>query len=1129
MKEPMDLDDVRRRLVQERLRRARGDEAAPEASRGPLADVESAEFDSLREQFGSIDDVWPLSPLQLGLVFQVGVDADATELYTVRTVVEVDRVLDDDRIRRALQSVVDTTAAMRTAFVTPDDTAPAQVVLSAVQAPLTVVDLRACPASEVDDRWSRILADDRALSFDIAAPPLFRVTLVHLPGGVDRLLTTYWFGCFDGGSSAMLVARVLEQHDENGTPVPPDHGYREYLRWLASRDRAESEQAWQRYFGDIDSPTSVAAEATRGDGSPRRIERRVTAAVSDALDLHARRSGSTLFTVLAAAWASVLMRVVGRSDVVFGTAVAGRPMDVAGSDTAIGAFISTVPIRVTAGGFDSVTDVAARVQDQRLDLMPHDTLGLGGIQQAIGAGALFDTLLVLRNAAGPAGRQESTSAGNERRVRHISTVDGSEFPVSIAVDPGDELNLSVTYLPDSVDDERARSLLDSFASALYTVAAQPDLPISRWPSAPGDMPSVVENEFDGRSERLQDNTIAELLAARAAAVPDGIALVFGDRRLTFGDLDRRVNACALALLRRGAAPERIVALALPRSVEMVVALFAVLRTGAAYLPLELDHPTERLDVMLADAQPAVLVSTVDTESRGLATTATRMVVDSPEVATELAYDIDASEVEAATASVGFASGTVGRLEHPAYVIYTSGSTGTPKGVVTPYRGLTNMQINHRNEIFAPTVAVAGDRTLRIAHTVSFSFDMSWEELLWLVEGHEVHICDEELRRDGEALAHYCEQNRIDVVNVTPTYAGHLLDLGLLDERDGHRIPLVLLGGEAVPDALWSRLDGIGYNLYGPTEYTINALGTGTRDSVGPSIGSPILGTRASVLDQWLRPVPIGSVGELYLSGVGLARGYVNRFGDTATRFVADPLTPGARMYRTGDLVRIRADGLFDYLGRADDQVKIRGYRVETAEVERAVAACEGVVGAVVRTVQIGSGTRALAAYIVPRDGGTTDTSVLFGSIRDRLAATLPEYMVPTLFAALERIPMTINGKLDVRALPTVDAVGGGTFVPARTPVETMLCEIVAAVLGVGRVGIDDDFFALGGDSITCLAVASRARKASIPLAPREVMRKRTVRMFGAELTPDADARPADHAAATVELSQDELDEFESSM
>ena len=413
--------------------------------------------------------------------------------------------------------------------------------------------------------------------------------------------------------------------------------------------------------------------------------------------------------------------------------------------------------------------------------------------------------------------------------------------------------------------------------------------------------------------------------------------------------------------------------------------------------------------------------------------------------------------------------------------------------------------------------------------MSFSFDMSWEELLWLVEGHEVHVCDEELRRDGEALARYCEQNLIDVVNVTPTYAGHLLDLGLLDEHAGHRIPLVLLGGEAVPDSLWQRLDGVGYNLYGPTEYTINALGAGTWDTDIPSIGRPILGTRAYVLDQWLRPVPVGSVGELHLSGVGLARGYLHRYGQTATRFFADPWTPGERMYRTGDLVRIRPDGLFDYLGRADDQVKIRGYRVETAEVERAVSNCDAVAGAVVRAVDIGAGTRALAAYVVPSgDGSAEDHSALFGSIRDELGAVLPEYMVPTLFAALDRIPMTINGKLDVRALPAVDAAGGGTYVPPRSPVEVMLCEIVADVLGISRVGIDDDFFALGGDSITSLAVASRARKASIPLAPREVMRKRTVRMFGAHAVPDDAARPA-VAAVTVDLSQDELDEFESSM
>ncbi|MDV8022895.1 amino acid adenylation domain-containing protein [Rhodococcus sp. IEGM 1330] len=1118
---PVDLDDVKRRLLQDRLRRARGGETA-EVERGPLANLESSEFDSLKARFGSIDDVWPLSALQLGLVYQVGVDAHAAGLYTVRTVVEVDRVLDGDKVRHALQSVVDNTAALRTAFVTPEGEAPVQVVLSSVQAPLRVIDLGGCSANEVDAAWNRVLTGDRDQAFDIDAPPLFRLTLVHLPGGVDRLLTTYWFGCFDGGSSALLVSRVLEQHDGAGTHV--DHGYREYLRWLISRDRSESEQAWQRWFADVDTPTLVAGAADGEDEPPRRIERRLSAAASGRLDSIARESGSTMFTVLAAAWASVLMRVSGRSDVVFGTAVAGRPMEVAGSERAIGAFISTVPIRVTAQGSDTAANIAARVQDQRLDLMPHDTLGLGGIQKAIGAGALFDTLLVLRNAAGPAA---DAAGAPKRQVRHISTVDGSEFPVSIAVDPGTELNLSVTYLPTSVDDERASHLLDSFEHALNTVAEQSDLPISRWPAPATESASIADNGFGDRLERLRDSTIAELLADRAASIPETTALVFGDERVTFGEMDARVSACAGALLRRGAGPERIVALALPRSIEMVVALFAVLRTGSAYLPLELDYPNDRLDVMLADAKPAILVTTTETQSRELTTDATVMIVDDPSVATELSIRVDASQF----ARGPFAPGTPGRLEHPAYVIYTSGSTGTPKGVVTPYRGLTNMQINHRDEIFVPTVAAAGDRTLRIAHTVSFSFDMSWEELLWLVEGHEVHVCDEELRRDGEALARYCEQHLIDVVNVTPTYAGHLLDLGLLNEHDGHRIPLVLLGGEAVPDSLWHQLGDVGYNLYGPTEYTINALGAGTRQSSSPSIGGPILGTRAYVLDQWLRPVPVGSVGELHLSGVGLARGYLHRYGQTATRFVADPWAPGERMYRTGDLVRIRPDGLFDYLGRADDQVKIRGYRVETAEVERAVANCDAVAGAVVRAVEIGAGTRALAAYVVPTDGAASvDRSELFGSIRDELAAVLPEYMVPTLFAALERIPMTINGKLDVRALPAVDAAGGGTFVPPRTPVETMLCEIVEAVLGVGRVGIDDDFFALGGDSITSLAVASRARKASIPLAPREVMRKRTVRMFGAELVTEDHARPAVPAeAATVDLSQDELDEFESSM
>ncbi|MBX6768864.1 MAG: amino acid adenylation domain-containing protein, partial [Actinomadura rubrobrunea] len=447
---------------------------------------------------------------------------------------------------------------------------------------------------------------------------------------------------------------------------------------------------------------------------------------------------------------------------------------------------------------------------------------------------------------------------------------------------------------------------------------------------------------------LPNETVSEMLAAQAARTPDAVAVVAKDATLTYAELNARINRLARLLLAHGAGPERVVALALPRSADTVAALFAVLRTGAAYLPLELDHPAERLARMLADAEPICVVTTAAVAASVLPDRPRRIALDDPAVVDALA-SLPGDDVTDAERP-GFERSRPERLEHPAYVIYTSGSTGRPKGVVTPYRGLTNMQLNHREAIFGPAIAsVRAGRPgetgrMRIAHTVSFAFDMSWEELLWLVEGHEVHVCDEELRRDAEALVAYCDRHRIDVVNVTPTYAHHLIEEGLLDhdpDAGRHRPALVLLGGEAVTETVWARLrdtDGtFGYNLYGPTEYTINTLGGGTVDSDTPTVGRPIWNTRAYVLDAALRPVPDGALGELYIAGVGLARGYHRRPALTAERFVADPFgAPGDRMYRTGDLVRRRPDGNLDFLGRTDDQVKIRGYRVEPAEIGAAL-------------------------------------------------------------------------------------------------------------------------------------------------------------------------------------------------
>jgi amino acid adenylation domain-containing protein len=388
-----------------------------------------------------------------------------------------------------------------------------------------------------------------------------------------------------------------------------------------------------------------------------------------------------------------------------------------------------------------------------------------------------------------------------------------------------------------------------------------------------------------------------------------------------------------------------------------------------------------------------------------------------------------------------------------------------------------MHLNHRQAIFAPAVGRAGGRRLKIAHTVSFSFDMSWEELLWLIEGHEVHICDEVLRRDATALVAYCHEHQIDVINVTPTYAALLFEEGLLD-ADGHPPVLVLLGGEAVSAAVWDRLrDGrgwYGYNLYGPTEYTINTLGGGTDDSVTPTVGQPIWNTRAHILDSWLRPVPDGIPGELYIAGAGLARGYLRQPALSAHRFVANPFEPG-RMYRTGDLVIRRADGNIEFLGRTDDQVKIRGYRVELGDVEAAIAAHPGVSQAAViaRPDETTSGSHRLVGYVVTAAGQSTD---LVDELRSHLRATLPPYMVPTAIAVLDALPLTDNGKLDVRALP--DMAGNHGQPPSRPPqseAEQTLCELFAEVLGVDEVGVEDDFFDLGGHSLLTIKLINRVR------------------------------------------------------
>ncbi|WP_306208569.1 non-ribosomal peptide synthetase [Actinoplanes sp. RD1] len=1006
------------------------------------------------------DEVWDLSPLQQGVYYQATY-ADGASTYIAQNVFDFDRRLDVPALELAFAALLDRHPTLRAAFV--GEPRPQQRIAAHVPAVVTVAE------GDADART----AADLVQPFDLADPPLIRLTVIRNADGTDRMLLTCHFLLWDGWSRELVLRELFALYDTRGETgaLPLDGpGFPDYLAWIAAQDRDASAAAWR---AALDEPTIVVPEAA---GREPMLSERILAAlpttVTTRLTEQARRAGVTLNSVLTVALGLVLGHRTGRGDVTFGTTVAGRPTGLPGIENVIGLFLNTVPARVAATPAATVADLARRAQQDRIDLAPHEYLGLGDIQRATGHEQLFDTLYVLQNFLADDTFAELEAA---QGIVDVQYTDTTHYPLTWVLTPGANLRVKLEYRPDVITAAAARTLVDEFLAVVRFLADGLDVQA-------GAVPLGDSHVLAGHETGIPETSIAGMLAEQAARTPSLTSLVFGAQRLTYAELDARINAVARGLIARGAGPEQIVALALPRGIDMVVALFAVLRAGAAYLPLDLDLPPERRQLMIDDARPLLVLSSLD----GIASD-------------------DTSPVRVPVA-----------LDRPAYVIYTSGSTGTPKGVVTPYRGLTNMQLNHRAEIFDPTVArarAAGVERLRIAHTVSFSFDMSWEELLWLVEGHEVHVCDEELRRDATALVAYCREHGIDVINVTPTYAGSLFDEGLLDGSSGgvagaartlggrvadaadtartvgggHRMWLVLLGGEAVTDAVWSRLsdpDGpAGYNLYGPTEYTINTLGAGTADSPTPTVGKPIFNTVGHVLDEWLRPVPPGVVGELYIAGAGLARGYLGRPGLTASRFVAS--SSGERLYRTGDLVRERPDGNLDFLGRSDDQVKIRGYRIELGEVESAVAAVPGV-----RQAAVLARDGKLHAYVV----GSLDLAEL----RAALSSRLPSYMVPSLYALVPALPLTVNGKLDVKALPEATPILGVVRAP-RDEREQVLAGIYAAVLGLDEVGIDDDFFAIGGDSISSIAVAGRARKAGLQVTPRDVFRRRSVQALAAAL------------------------------
>ncbi|GAB4583083.1 hypothetical protein Ntsu_09150 [Nocardia sp. IFM 10818] len=1056
---------------------------------GPLVELSDDELARLRESYPNLAEVWPLTPLQSGMLFHAQLAESSVDAYMVQFAIDIQGEIEVERVHAAAQAMLDRHVNLRAAFTEDAHGNPLQIVVDAAELPWDYTDLTAHEPAAALAETERLMAADIARHFDMRTGPLLRVTLFRTAADRYRLCITSHHILIDGWSMPLLTQDMLLLYAANGdaSQVPPVRPYRDYLAWLAARDHSAARAAWREALAGFTEPTPLAAvdrsrEISSGIGE---IGFDLSADETTALMRAAADAGVTPNTVVQAAWGLLIGRSTDRDDVVFGATVSGRPPQLAGIETMVGLFLNAIPVRVRLSATDTLTDVLRGLQREQAALLDHHHVGLGEIQEIAGVDGLFDSIVVFSSY--PVDGESLDAAAepiDEAGILGATAVNGTHYPLTVMVQPvGEQLRFNLKYLRDLFDEESARAIAQRLSALVGRFVADPRARVAEVDALlDGERAALAAVNATDVPELLDDSTLLSLFDAQVARTPDAPAILFGDATLTYRELDERSRRLAQELALRGVGPETRVAVAMRRSIELVVAIYAVLRAGGAYVPVDPDHPADRNEYVLAGSAPiCVLTRTED----GFETDSGVPL-----------FLIDA--LAGAPAFVEIAPAAV-HPDNTAYVIYTSGSTGRPKGVVITHRQMAN-QFRWAQRAYPHTT---GDVVL---HKTPITFDVSTWELFWpLHTGAAVVIAEPDGHRDPAYIARVIDEYSVTALHFVPSMLEAFLD----GPAGGHpSLRWVFAAGEALSAETAAKFgaalpDTALVNWYGPAEATVVTAHPAEHTAgVAVPIGNPVANTRVLVLDRQLRPVPFGAAGELYVAGVQLARGYFGAPGLTAERFVAHD--GGARLYRTGDVVRWIPDPsgtghALEYLGRSDFQVKLRGQRIELGEIETVLLGHGAVHRAAVSLVKGATGDR-LVAYVV-LDGEATDAELL-AHVRE----TLPSYMVPSAVVRLEAMPLNASGKLDRKALPVPEFQARAYREPA-TEAERTVAEVFAAVLGAERVGADDDFFELGGNSLNATQVVARlgaALGARVPV--RAVFEAPTVAELAAALGAHTEAQ-----------------------
>jgi amino acid adenylation domain-containing protein len=984
--------------------------------------------------------------------------------YNVPRLARIGRTLDAEVLQQALDAVVQRHEILRTRIVLVDGD-PLQEIIEHARVDLALADVTGVPAEQREAEALRQVAGVAWQPFDLGEDVLLRAALVHVGAGDDLLLLVNQHLASDHASGPILFAEVSELYDAIESSREPDLPelpiqFRDYAAWqrshLSGETLGELVGYWRQALAGaperLDLPADHRRPAAQSYGGGT-IEVDLPPELVEPLRKLARSANVSLHVVLLAAYGALLHRYSGQADIVVGTPVTGRHHDEIAR--LVGYFSNMLALRADLGGDPTFGEVLQRVREATFGGLAHQELPFEKLIEELSPDRRVSHAPVFQVMFGfDVDRSVgSTFAGAPLERLPIPENHWSRFDLSLVV--RERSNGRVTgfleYSSDLFERSTAERMLGHFGTLLDAVGRDPEQPLSRLPILTAEERQTVLVDWNATQADFPHASVHELVAGQAARSPDTVAVECGQDTLTYGELDLRSNRLANELVSIGVHPGSLVAVCLRRGIDLVVSLLAVLKAGGAYVPIDPSYPAQRRAFMLTDSRAPVLL----TQSA-------------------LATDDAAQDLQVVCVDSDWGRIAKGSVEAPeldvdpeqlAYVIYTSGSTGVPKGVEIPHRALVNhlWSMQERPGLGAEDVLVA---------VTTLSFDIAGLELfLPLINGARVVIASEETAVDPRLLSNLVDGSRATVMQATPTTWQMLVDAGW----PGRRGLKALCGGEALPAALADQLLDRGaelWNMYGPTETTIWSSVVRLERGDPITIGRPIANTTFYVLDEHRQPLPIGVPGELYIGGRGVAAGYRNQKELTAERFVRDRFSGGLgdRLYRTGDNVRWRENGALEYLARMDSQVKLRGFRIEPGEIEAVLVSQPGVTAAVALVREDVAGDRRLVAYVVGPGAGND------GELRRLLQAKLPAYMVPSVLVPLDALPMTDNRKIDRAALPSPDGARPTLeqrYAPAETPMEELLVELWQELLGIGRVGIDDDFFDLGGHSLLAMKMLAR--------------------------------------------------------